>query len=402
MSTVETRLLDALRCSIHGRPVQWTEPVPPAEQRNLVRLASIHNVLPLVVEAIYGSGSLVPARTVTWMRELARNQTVYQAQRTAEFLLLYEELERRGIQPTVIKGIVCRSLYPQPEQRSSLDEDVFVSEANFPRLHEALVSCGLYVEGNPTPDADEVTYRNDERLLFLEVHRHLFFTDSDAYSDCNVPFSESLEHTVTVQVEGVSLRTLAPTDHLLFLICHAYKHFLHGGVGIRQICDMGLFAQQYGGELDWDHIVSTCQELHVDKFAAALFRIGETHLGFSMPEVFAAHDVDTAPLLKDILSGGVYGAEDIDRHHSSTLTLDAVAADRTGKRRGGALHSIFLPARDLSGRYTYLRRRPWLLPVAWTQRIWGYLAKRREINPTSTLRIGKERIALLRQYGIIN
>ena len=35
-------------------------------------------------------------------------------------------------------------------------------------------------------------------------------------------------------------------------------------------------------------------------------------------------------MLRDILSGGVYGAADSDRQHSSTITLNAVEAARTG------------------------------------------------------------------------
>lgn len=36
---------------------------------------------------------------------------------------------------------------------------------------------------------------------------------------------------------------LAPTDHLLCLLCHAYKHFLYAGFGIRHVCDIGIFAE---------------------------------------------------------------------------------------------------------------------------------------------------------------
>lgn len=401
MQAAEEKLLDALRCAVHGETVSWGSPLPRAEQGALYRLASIHSVLPLVAEAVYNTlGDAFRKKMVGSAKQL----TIFQAQRTAEFLLLYRELGRRGLQPTVMKGIVLRGLYPHPDQRPSVDEDLFVSDAEYPAIHDALLSCGLHVEGNPPPDADEVTYRDDDRHLYLEVHKRLFALDSDAYGDCNVPFVGALERTVTVQIEDVTVRTLAPTDHLLFLICHAYKHFLHSGVGIRQICDMGLFARRYSSDLDWDHIESSCRSLHIDRFAAALFRIGQQHLGFDMPAVFADYVDDTAPLLEDILSGGVYGAEDINRLHSSTMTLHAVAADRKKRRRAGALRSVFLPLKEMQGHYPYLRKRPWLLPAAWTQRIWGYVTRKsghQAVKPTETLRIAKDRIALLRRYGII-
>ncbi|MBQ2062802.1 MAG: nucleotidyltransferase family protein [Oscillospiraceae bacterium] len=395
MNIIEEHLLDATRSAVHGETVSWAEPLSSAELHSLIRLAHAHSVLPLVVEAMGGGDKTV--------RALAKRLTVRQAQRTADFLLLYRELTGRGLQPLVIKGIVLRDLYPQPEQRPSADEDLLVSDEDWPRLRDVLLDCGLSIDGKPADDAEEVTFRNMERGLCLEVHRQLFDRDSNAYGDCNVPFADAMNRAVTMEILGTRFRTLSPTDHMLYLLCHAYKHLLHGGVGIRQICDMGLFTERYSNELDWEHILTNCRELRIDRFAAALFAIGEKYLDLAAPAAFAGYDGDVQPLLEDILSGGIYGAEDIDRLHSSTLTLDAVEADRTGRRRGGALRSVFLPANALSGRYPYLRTRPWLLPVAWTARIWGYLAdkRRKAVKPTETLRIGHDRIALLKQYGII-
>ncbi len=394
MNKVEELLLDALHCAVHGETVSWGDSLSSDDQRSLTRLAHIHSILPLVAEAV-GSENAP-------MKNLARQLTIRQAQRTADFLLLYRELTNRGMQPLVIKGIILRDLYPQPEQRPSTDEDLLVSDSDYPLLRDALLDCSLHIDGDPAPDAEEITFRDPERHLYLEVHRRLFAEGSDAYGDCNAPFIHALERSIMVEIQGVRFRTLSPTDHMLYLLCHAYKHLLHGGVGIRQICDMGLFAARYGSELDWEHIASACETLHIRRFAAALFAIGETYLGLAAPAAFAGCDEDLEPLLEDILSGGIYGAEDIDRLHSSTLTLDAVAADRTGRRRGGALRSVFPPAKDLSGRYAYLRTKPWLLPTAWVQRIWGYLAGRKAVRPTETLRIGRDRIALLKRYGIID
>ena len=230
----------------------------------------------------------------------------------------------------------------------------------------------------------------------------LFPPDSRAYGDCNTLFTGVLDRTVTVQIEDVTVRTLAPTDHLLYLICHAYKHFLHSGVGIRQVCDIAMFTRAYGDKVDWGRILAACRSIRIEVFAAAIFRITERHLGFAIPEAFAGIAVDETDLLEDMLSGGVYGTADEDRLHSSTMTLDAVAADKAGRKSGNLLHSVFLPLGSLQGRYPYLRRWPVLLPVAWAQRVLGYAAKRKKVDPSRTVRIGRDRIQLLRQYHIID
>ncbi len=57
----------------------------------------------------------------------------------------------------------------------------------------------------------------------------------------------------------------------------------------------------------------------------------------------------------------------------------------------------------LEGKYPYLEKHPWLLPVAWGERIITYIGKRGKdhTDPAVSLKLGQERVALLRRYGII-
>lgn len=408
MSETYERFLEALRCAVCGKSVDWTEPISDQEWGRLIRLSREHSVAPLFAQAVYRCPSLAVAPTQQkTLLQMAKRLTVFQARRTAEFLLLYDALSRQGLRPAVMKGIVCRSLYPHPEQRFSVDEDLLIAPEDFPLYHRALTEYGLSLvkPNQPLADADEVSYQDKDRQLYIELHMRPFPPDSKAYGDCNMLFLGMLDRTVNIQVEEMPVRTLAPTDHLLYLLCHAYKHFLHSGVGIRQVCDIGMFTASYCSQLDWAHILKACQDIRIDRFAAAIFRIAHRYLGFAFPDAFAAIIVDEEPLLQDILSGGLYGTVNIDRVHSSNMTLDAVAASKAGKRRGGVLHSVFLPVDELAGHYPYLRRYPVLLPLAWSQRIWGYLSHKkggRPVHPTESVRIGNTRIALLRKYGIID
>ena len=135
-----------------------------------------------------------------------------------------------------------------------------------------------------------------------------------------------------------------------------------------------------------------------------MFRIGSEYLGFDLPHCFSGTAVSVGPLLEDVISGGLYGSVDINRLHSSNMTLEAVASQKAGRRARGTLRSIFPPASAIESRYTYLRRCPWLLPAAWVHRCWNYLAKHEygPVKPSETIKIGNNRINLLKQYGIID
>ena len=65
---------------------------------------------------------------------------------------------------------------------------------------------------------------------------------------------------------------------------------------------------------------------------------------------------------------------------------------------------MFPSAKKLEGRYPYLKKYPILLPVAWIDRILKY---RKETavdggnDAAESVKIGNQRIELLKKYGII-
>ena len=380
------------------------DPVPEltADQwRELFAMAAAHKVLPLIFEPAYPLvARLDPALAVGAKRQV-RQQVIVQTIRTAEFLELYRALEEAGATPLVVKGIVCRQLYPRADHRPSGDEDLWIPPEQYPLCHGVMTRLGL-VTGETDPDGVyEVPYRRPGSPLYIELHKHLFppgFRVADA--ELNGFFS-STRHVIE-QVPGGSLRTLHPTDHMTYLLFHAFKHFLHSGFGIRQICDILLFAHRHGGAIDWERVRLSCRAIRAEKFAAALFAIGIRHLGFGPVGPWGSLYVDEKPLLQDVLCAGVYGSADLSRQHSSTITLEAVSTRK--KAPAGILAAAFPTAKHLEGRYPWLKKQPWLLPVAWTSRMADYLreTKRRpDSSLADALKIGTERVELLKRYEIL-
>ena len=394
-------LLEAVKCGVRGKQLPASEMLHQTRW-DLFQLAVDHHVLPLVVNALHDAEVNEPTRP--GIEEQAKQITIGQAQRTADFLLLLERFSQKGLQPVVVKGLVCRSLYPEPELRPSADEDLLIRPEEYDGCKAVLTAAGFVLDKGIEGKDYEIAFIHPDSHFCIELHTSLFPADSEAYGDCAHYFDGALDRAVDLSLEGVSLRTLAPTDHLLFLICHAYKHLLHAGIGIRQLCDMALMAERDDAKIDWPYIRRSCDELNISVFTAALFRISEKQLGFAMPDAFSGIELDESDLLEDILSGGLYGVVDVDRAHSSTMILEAVSADHSDRRRKGILHSVFLPLDSMQGRYTYLKRNPWLLPAAWVQRIYRYLARKDRsdpVDPTRSVRIARERIDLIKEYKII-
>ena len=410
---IKQLFLQALGASLRGERVQWEMALTTQDWNALFALAQAHHVLPMIFEAAYACPAARGADPRLMMA--ARRQTMHsvmmQAMKTEEFLALMKHLQAEGLTPCVVKGIACRSLYPQPDHRMSGDEDVLIPPQQAQRCHEAMLAFGMQM-CEPEQDrenAHETAYNRPGSPIYIELHKHLFPPQSDAYGDLNRFFEDVHARTVALQAGGVTLATLNPTDHFFYLICHAFKHFLHSGFGLRQVCDIVLYANRWGGGIDWKQVQANCEEIHALGFTKALLKIGKVHFGFDpetacLPDHWQIDGVDEAPMLKDLLDGGVYGDATMSRKHSSTMTLSAVTADKQGKRAKRSIVRTLFPRLDaMTGRYPWLKKRPYLLPAAWACRIIGYARRRGKgsDNTAESLRIASERIELMRKYGII-
>ena len=412
MDLIKKRFLEALGASLQGDRVNWDGEITQQEWAELFKLAHDHQVLPMIFEAVYSCPAAKHAdpQMMLFFRRQTMRSVMLQAMKTSEFLAMMKHLRNADLTPCVVKGIICRNLYPNPDHRNSGDEDVLIPPEQYERCHEALLAFGMTPadQEQAWESAYEVPYGKPGSPLYIELHKHLFPPESDAYGDFNRFFAQM--ELVEQEINGGKVLTMAPTDHFFYLICHSFKHFLHSGFGLRQVCDIVLYANRYGSEIDWTHVMDNCREIHAVQFTAALLRIGEKCFGFNpdgacLNAPWRAVEVDEEPMLADLLDSGIYGDATMNRKHSSTMTLDAVSSDRQGKQaRGSILRTLFPKKKLLEGRYPWLRKRPWLLPVAWVVRIVGYLRESRRdksSDAAESLRIGSERVELMRRYGII-
>ena len=412
---LEDRLfLEALRASLINEKVNWNFEISMETWQAIFALAEAHKVLPLIFEAVYACPAVKCAdeKFFSVMKRRCVSIMVLQIQKTAEFLKLYQHMQQQGMQPLVVKGIICRQLYPIPDLRVSADEDLLTEEHLFAETVEMLQAYGMKMVDEPTEieKADEIGFLSENSVSYIELHKHLFSKTSEAYGDLNRYFKDAFSNCISLKVQGQEIKTLEPGTHLFYLICHAFKHFLHSGFGIRQVCDIVLFANKYGEQIDWQSMLRLCGEIRAGKFAAALFKIGKNYLNFDeekacYPKEWRDIEVDEKNLLLELLGSGIYGGTTMSRRHSSNMTLEAVAAQNRGEKASNAVMKTLFPSvKSLEGKYHYLQKRPYLLPVAWSERLLKYhkeISSMKDNDAIEAVRIGNQRIELLKQYGIL-
>lgn len=397
LTTTETQFLHIAKASISGGDL----PAEKVDWPAIFTLANQQKLLPILFEAVRKIPAAEEnAALFAVTKQQVIGQVLNQTVRTAEFTELYRKLRKAGLHPIVVKGQLCSRLYPLKDHRISADDDLYIPDAEFMACHEQLLANGLTTDtpADELSTVDEVSYTKKDSPLYIELHRHLFDSSEDAHDELNHFFTD------LTPVETDNFLSMPPHEHLLYLILHAYKHFVRSGIGLRQFCDIGLWARAYHDEIDWQRLHDQCASVHAATFAAAAFRIARAYLGidFDLPAPWN-DSVDVEPLLHDTLCGGVYGSNDYTRLHSSTVTLNAVKASRTGEK-SSVLSTVFPKREYLEHRYPYLKKRPYLLPVAWVQRIAHYASEKQsgaDNSAPGSIKLAKERIELMKRYDII-
>ena len=397
LTATERQFLHIAKAAVSGGEVTAESVDWPA----VFALAGQQKLLPIVFEAARKAPAAVEnAALFAAVKQQVIAQVLHQTMRASEFADLYRKLRAAGLHPIVVKGQLCSRLYPLRDHRISADDDLYISDAEFMACHRQLLANGLTTD-TPVDElatADEVPYTKDGSPLYIELHRHLFDSSEDTHDELNHFFAD----LKPIEVDG--FLTMPPHEHLLYLILHAYKHFVRSGIGLRQFCDIGLWARAYHAEIDWQRLHDQCSSVHAATFAAAAFRMARDYLciDFDLPAPWDG-SIDVEPLLHDSLCGGVYGSNDLTSLHSSTVTLNAVKASWTGEK-SGVLRTVFPKRAYLERRYPYLKKRPYLLPVAWVQRLVHYASEKKSGADSSTsgsIKLAKERIELMKRYGVM-
>lgn len=361
----------------------------------LYKLSKEHQVTSLIFNQIY-SFDFDPTLKQHWKKETIYSVSL-QTMKTEAFLTIYKKLREKNINVLVVKGLILRNLYPNPDYRSSNDEDLYV------QLNEYEISKQVFIENGYKiiQESDIETTFIHPNGVRIELHTSLFSKDNKAYGNYQEYFKDAFKDVCVHNIHDVEVLSLNHQKHYLFLILHFVKHFLHGGVGIRQILDMVIYAENFGMYINWEQIYSILNKNHLLYLYENVIAISQDYLGFNtinipLPKDYQKKNYDYQALLDDILDAGVFGQSTVERKHTATMTLNALKNGKTN-----LLKSIFPSMSEMKSKFKYLNKYPYLLIYAWCVRIIHYIFDKNQGNSKKTIELGQERIELLRKYKII-
>lgn len=193
-------------------------------------------------------------------------------------------LHQHGIRTYVLKGAVVAECYPKPEHRRSVDMDCFLlSEEGSTDVWEN-ANCLMERQGFKVR---RDYYKNSTIVLpGLSVENHRYFTPFRGNKRLHrlerLLQDEMLRMkgaTIDSNFEGTYLYRPPVMVSALFLIEHAYSHFLHEGLTWRIVLDWMMFSRKHQDEIDWKALNAGVAEFGLNRFYGSYYRLGRYLLG---------------------------------------------------------------------------------------------------------------------------
>ncbi len=328
-----------------------------------------------------------------------------QIKKTENFLDLYRAFLKEDLHPIVMKGLICRQLYGKnAEKRPSGDEDILVQKEDFYKVKAIMEAHGFVcLQPDVTPaqleQLQDVGFYEDNIGFLIEVHTNIMGHTNQMRTKMGDCFENVFENAQTLVIRDVPVTTMSHTEHFLFLVLHAFKHFSLSGVGVRQMLDILLYQKEYEKEIDWEIIKSALEQNHATEYFGDLQFIGAEYLGFELQNRFAV--CDPKGLLEDMMEVGVFGKQEDADMLAARINLNVMGQGKT--RVFAWIQMGFPPVRYMINEAPYLEEKPWLLPVEWVKR-WGRFFKRAKKYGRGfmldSVKKSQKRMELLKKYGL--
>ena len=233
------------------------------------------------LDKLNGEGQKPPLGLLyEWIGLITQDETRYDIQQEAAYKMAHL-FHKNYIRTYVLKGIVVAECYPQPKHRLSADMDCFLlpEKGNFDAwsLGNDLITANGY--------ETKIEYYKDSSFclpgLIVENHRYLTpFRGNKRLKQLEILLQNMLRKDKGEDIfEGTWLYRPPVMVTALFLIEHAYSHFLHEGLTWRHILDWMLFSDKHKHEINWLTLEGLIDEYGFRRFYNSYYHLGQYLIG---------------------------------------------------------------------------------------------------------------------------
>lgn len=353
-------------CALADRIPQPDETVDPDMLYKFCKFHSITSIVAMALER-YWQEHPAPSEVMDKWRK-ARDKAIRKnILLNAERERILGHLESIGCWYLPLKGSLLQYDYPQFGMRQMNDNDILYDEGKTEEVHDFMLANGYetvtYLKGNHDEYVKKPVYN-------MEMHRSLFM---GAVNPEMATYYRNVENRMCKDEGNQFGYHFSREDFYIFLVAHAYKHYLHGGIGIRNLLDVYVYTEKYRDCLDWAYLEKEIRSFGAWEFDEECRRLSRKLLS---PEG-RSYDFTEADIraLDIYFTSGAFGTS--DRVVANKLESAAGNGGSGGKLRY-LLRRMFPPVEYLAENAPILRKKPWLAPLFYLKRFFSVLFARRK------------------------
>ena len=270
----------------------------------------------------------------------------------AEILSLLEE---KGIWYLPLKGILLQKIYPEYGMREMVDNDILYDKTcadDLIRLMEGRGYEHKFLNGIPHDSFYKKPFFN------FEFHRQLFTASREKEQE----YYSDISRFLVKDEDNKFGYHFSDEDCYVYLICHAYKHYIDGEAGLRNLVDTYLFRKNT--DLNMGYILEQLGSLGLDEFESKLRKCGDDL--FSKGP--AGLDGGETEFIQDLCQTVFYGGLS-ETGVSRKVLLNTNAATGLGKKAEYIFRRLFPKPSLMRELFPVLDTRPYLLPFIYIYKI---------------------------------
>lgn len=281
MTESQTFLLSLVRMALWKRPESL--PTHKPDWSEVLALAQKQTLLGLVAEAVpmLPDYLLPDPQSQKKLHAMAIRIAKTNSLLNRKVAEIKARMDSYGIHTVLLKGQGVALNYPNPISRQCGDIDIYVGKSNFNRALSFL---------SPLSDSDYKYLKHfniKEDGVDIEVHRiaeQLPGTKHDLlFQQWTVNcLEEKLPRNE--EIGGISVN-LPPVDFdSIYIMNHIWRHFMTGGIGLRQLCDWTMFLHRLHTDIDSNTLNSNLKNFGLTRAWHILSALVVQHLGLPKEE----------------------------------------------------------------------------------------------------------------------
>ena len=289
---------------------------------------------------------------------------------------ILNKLSSEGIEYFIVKGICVASFYPYPALRTMGDTDLVVHTEVRNQVHKILLEEGF--ENKSRLENREWVYYKEN--FELELHDHLIYSEAINRKELEDFFSDFWVYLKDGELNW--------NYHFLYLLLHLRKHLMNSGVGFRQFYDIAVLTKN-NNYLDWTYIEEQLIQLDLIEFSKVVLTLNETWFGVKSKLKFRQlDDLFFKRATEYIFVNGVFGFDNADNLDNVSINNARNSNNQYLGMIKTAIRRVFPSYETLIvvPKYSFLKRKKWLLPWAWIYRLINGMNRNRIINNVNSVK----------------